>query len=716
MKIGQRDGVEVHTRACNLCESICGLLIEVENERVRSIRPDPDDFFSRGHICPKATALKDVQEDPDRIRTPLRRVGDRFEAISWDRAFREIAERCAEIVDAHGENAVAYYRGNPIGHNYGLMTHFDLLRAELPTVNNFSANSVDGLPTFLTAYWMYGHAMMWPIPDIDRTDHFVMLGGNPMASNGSAMTAPGIRKRIEAIRARGGRFVLIDPRRTESARLADEHHFIRPHSDAALMAAMLHTIFEEDLGRTRGLEASLVGFEDLETSFRPFSPERVARWTGIEAGTIRRLTREFAAADSAVFYARMGVAVQPFATTALWLTQLLNIVTGNLDRPGGVLWPTPALPRETLLPRCEFGDDQTRLRKLPSFTGELPVAALGEEILSEGEGAIRALFCIAGNPVLSTPNGRQLDAAFAKLDLMVSVDLYLNETSRHADYFLPSPGPLEHDNYNLFFHMLSVRDTVRYDEPVLPRKTGVLDDWEIYAGLVNALREVRGRDALEIPSSSELLDGLLQAGPYGSDNVDGGLDLDRLRNAPRGIDLGPLKPRLSEGLPTISGKVECLPAPLVADLERLKQQLASESWDEGLVLIGRRELRGNGSWMHNAPRLNRGSDRCVLLVHPRDLAARGLRDGQRARVSSRVGAIEVPVQASETMMPGVVCLPHGYGHDRPGVRLRVARAKPGASYNDLADDTQVDPISGTAVLNGIPVALEGAPEHATEGA
>ncbi|WP_120993899.1 molybdopterin oxidoreductase family protein [Stutzerimonas urumqiensis] len=693
----------LHHRACHLCEAICGLSIVTEGERIVSIKGDPDDPFSRGHICPKAVALQDIQNDPDRIRQPLRRVGETWQPVGWDEAFAEVAERLASVRERHGANAVAVYQGNPSVHNYGLMTHSNYFLGLLKTRNRYSATSVDQLPHHLVSHLMYGHGMLLPVPDIDQTHFMLVLGGNPLASNGSIMTVPDVERRLKALQARGGRLVVVDPRRTETAAIADEHFFIRPGQDAALLLGLLNTLFEEGLVRPSHL--SVAGLDEVRTAIAAFTAEAMSVRCGVPAPAIRRLAREFAAAEHAVCYGRLGVSTQAFGTLCQWLVQLINLVTGNLDRPGGALCTEPAVDLVATTSPGHYDRWQSRVSGLPEYGGELPVAALAEEMLTPGEGQVRALVTVAGNPVLSTPNGSRLSAALSGLDFMLSIDFYLNETTRHADLILPPTAPLEHDHYDATFNLLAVRNVTRFNEPVLVPQEGARHDWEIFVGLARAYAARTGVPLKPTVAPRQLIDLGLRAGPHG-DGSALGLSVDRLREHPHGLDLGPLRPNLAARLKTADGRVNAAPAVLVADLARFASQPLPR--DGELLLIGRRHVRSNNSWMHNYHRLVKGKPRHQLLMHPDDLARRGLTDGQRVRVRSRVGLIEVEVAASDDMMPGVVSLPHGWGHRQPGVRLSIASLQPGASANDLTDEQQLDRVSGNAVLNGVPVEVEAA--------
>mgnify|MGYP003411828409 FL=1 len=699
---------QLHHRACHLCEAICGLTIETATAEdgsvaIQSIKGDPQDSFSRGHICPKAVALQDIQNDPDRLRQPMRRIGSQWQPIGWDEAFALVAERLAAIQTAHGANAVGIYQGNPSVHNYGLMTHSNYFLGLLKTRSRFSATSVDQLPHHLVSMQMYGHGLLLPVPDIDATDFMLVLGGNPLASNGSMMSVPDVEKRLKAIKARGGKLVVVDPRRSETAAIADQHLFIRPGQDAALLIGILNTLFEENLGRASHLPVS--GVEEVRAALSGFSVAAMSERSGIAEAVIRQLARDFAAADKAVCYGRMGVSTQVFGTLCQWLVQLINLVSGNLDRVGGAVCALPALDVVGATRGSNFNRWQSRVSGLPEYGGELPVAALAEEMLTPGEGQIRALITVAGNPVSSTPNGRQLDRALQGLEFMVSVDLYINETTRHADLILPSTAPLEHDHYDSSFYNLTVRNVSRFNEAILPKPQGALHDWEIFVGLAKAFAAHTGVDLKPTMAPEQMIDMGLRFGPYG-DKSEHKLSLATLREHPHGVDLGPLSSNLAQRLKTTDQQVQAAPALLIGDLERFAAQ-AQPSADE-LLLIGRRHVRSNNSWMHNFHRLVKGKPRHQLLMHPQDLTARGLTDGQRVRVQSRVGVVEVEVASSEEMMPGVVSLPHGWGQGQQGVQMDIATRLPGVSANDLTDERFLDALSGNAALNGVPVQVAAA--------
>jgi anaerobic selenocysteine-containing dehydrogenase len=683
--------------------------VTVEDDRVTGIRGDPDDPLSRGAICPKGVALADLHHDPDRLLAPLRRTESGWEPIAWTDAIELAASRLRSIRQAHGPDAVALYRGNPTSHNYELMLFQQDLVAALGSRNVYSAISMDVLPHLLVASWMYGHQFLMPVPDLDRAGFVLILGGNPAVTQSSMMTVPGFTRRIRELKARGGRLVVVDPRRTETARLADQHVFIRPGTDALLLSAMLHVVFEAGLAKPGRAAGFTDGLDEVERAVRPWAPERVAATTGVPASVIETLARELATADCGLVYGRMGTSVQAHGVTCNWLLQLLNLVTGNLDRPGGVLFSAPALDpvARGLAPRWELGRWSSRVRGLPEFGGELPVATLADELLTPGPGQVRALVTLAGNPVLSTPDGPRLERALDDLKFVVSVDCYINETSRHADLILPPVSPLERDHYDLFCNQLAVRNVAKWSPRVFDPPSGALDDWQILSGLTRRL--ARGPKA-RIQAFVKARIGPRRILGIGLRAARSGVTLKRLQASEHGVDLGPLKPSLPRRLRTPDRRIVAAPPSLLEDLERL-ESLVDQPSPTGmdLLLIGRRELCSNNSWMHNLGRLMKGSERCTLLLHPDDAEARGLTDGATARLRSGRGSVDVRVEISDEVMPGVVSLPHGYGHAGPGLRLSIASQRPGVNVNTLTDPTQVDPIAGTAVLNGVSVSVAAVP-------
>lgn len=703
-----------HLATCTLCEAACGIVVETDADRVVSIRGDDEDPQSRGYICPKAAALADLHHDPDRLRRPLIREGASFREASWDEALARAGDGLAEIRERHGRDALGMYYGNPTAHNLGLLTHGLPLTRALRTKNLYSASSADQFPQMLAAQEMLGHLGLVPVPDVDRTEHFLVLGANPLVSNGSLMTAPGMKRRLRAIRERGGRVVVIDPRRTETAEVADEHVFVRPGTDAFLVASMLHVLFEEGLVAPGRLAERLDGMDELRRTVAPFTPERAAARTGVPAGTIARLARDFAGARRAVAYGRVGMCTQEHGTTSAWLLQCLNVVTGRLDEIGGAMFTTPAADFLGMVEALGMGRGydrwRSRVRGLPELAGEYPVATLADEIETPGEGQVRALLTMAGNPALSAPNGPRLERALAKLSFMVSIDSFLNETTRHAHVILPPVSPLSRSHYDLALHAFSVRNSAKFVPAVFPREPHERYDWEIVAHLSarilvpRPLRRAFLAAALRGPEP--IVDLALRAGPYGlRRGPRRALSLARLRESPSGVDLGALEPRLPELLFTPGKRIRLAPPRLVGEVHRLARELDRPASSE-LVLIGRRQLRSNNSWLHNSHRMVKGPERCTLLVHPDDARARGVEGGSLAKVRSRVGEIVVAVEVSDEIMRGVVSLPHGWGHTRGGTRMAVAAEHAGQSVNDITDDAFLDRLSGTAGFSGVPVEVE----------
>ncbi|MEV5342299.1 molybdopterin oxidoreductase family protein [Streptomyces sp. NPDC052676] len=733
-------------RICPLCEATCGLTLTIEGTTVTSARGDRDDVFSQGFICPKGASFGAVDADPDRLRTPLVRRGGELREATWEEAFDAVAAGIRPVVERYGPHAVGVVLGNPNVHTMAGGLYPPVLVGALGTRSLFTASTVDQMPKHVSSGLLYGDANAIPVPDLDHTDHLLLIGANPLESNGSLCTAPDFPGRLKALKARGGTLTVIDPRRTRTAKLADRHIAVRPGTDALLLAATAHVLFAEDLVDVGDLAPHLHGLDELRQALRDFTPEAVAEACDVGADVPRVLARELAAAPTAAVYGRIGSCTVPHGTLASWLVDVLNILTGNLDRPGGALFPQAATDRT---PRpagpgkgFALGRWHSRVSKHPEAKGELPISALAEEIdtaTEDGE-PIRGLIAIAANPVLSAPDGDRLDKALASLDFMVSVDPYLNETSRHADVVLPPPPPAQSPHHDFAFNTLAIRNQVRYTRPAVPLEPGRMAETEILARLILAATGMHGADpaavdamvieqtlgkAVKDPHSpvygrdprepaaqltgengpERRLDMMLRLGPYGDGfgAREDGLTLEKLLAHPHGIDLGPLRPRLPQPLRTRTGKVELLPGPIAADLPRLKRAMAERP--AGLVLVGRRHLRSNNSWMHNIPALTGGTNRCTLHIHPDDAERLGIRDGAPVRVKGAGGAVTARAEVTDGVRRGVVSLPHGWGHDRPGTRLRHAATDPGVNVNQLLDGSLLDPLSGNAVLNGVPVEL-----------
>ncbi|WP_328468215.1 molybdopterin oxidoreductase family protein [Actinoplanes sp. NBC_00393] len=721
-------------RTCPLCEAACGLELTIAEGEVVAARGDREHVFSHGFVCPKGATFGQLSGDPDRLRKPLVRRDGRHVEVEWDEAFAAIEAGLKPIIEQYGRDAVGVYVGNPNAHTMSGGLYLTPLLKAIGSRNIFSASTVDQMPKHVSCGYLYGHPLSIPVPDVDRTDLLLMLGANPWESNGSLATAADFPGRLKAIQARGGRFIVVDPRRTRTAEHADEHLFIRPGTDAFLLFGIVHTLFAEDLTDLGRLAEHVTGVEEVRELATAFPAERVATVCDVPAERIRGLARELAAAPTAAVYGRIGTCTVEFGTLTSWLVDVVNVLTGNLDRPGGVMFPLAPHLRPNSRPGGRgfaTGRWRSRVRGLPEIKGELPVAALAEEIETPGDGQIRAFVTVAGNPVLSTPNSARLDRALGGLDFMVSVDPYLNETTRHADVVLPPADSTRKGHYDFAFLALSVRNFAAYSPPVLPADPAGMDECDILARLIllasgrgasadpAQLHEMLLAGALEKAGAAgkrdqvsgdgpaeRLLDVALRAGAYG----DGfgarpdGLSLDRLLASPHGVDLGPLQPRIPEVLKTPSGTVELFVPAIGDDVARLHAALDRQRDD--LVLIGRRHLRSNNSWGHNVPALVKGRDRCTLQVHPLDAARLVLSDGDEAQVTSRAGGLSARVEVTDRVMPGVVSLPHGWGHDLPGTRLAVAAAHPGVNSNLLTDELVIDPLSGNSVLNGIPVEVK----------
>jgi anaerobic selenocysteine-containing dehydrogenase len=686
----------IHKRTCHICEANCGVLVELDGRRVVSIKGNPDHVLSRGHICPKATAIADLQDDPDRLRRPVKRVGDTWQELAWDTAFREIA---AKVVALQGEGArAAFYRGNPGAHDYALSTQAGYLQRAVGARGTFSASTLDQIPHHYVQYQMYGHVSLAAVPDIDRSQLIVIVGGNPMASNGSLWTVPDFRNRVKAMQARGGRLVVVDPRRTETARVADQWVPVRPGTDTALLIGLLQCVLAEGDALRSGLAELVDGtWARVKPLVDGFTLERLSAHCGVPLETIRELAKALRGEEAAI-YGRMGVSVCEFGALNQWLIQLINLATGNLDREGGTMFPQPLLDLVGQVGRGGVKTVETSRGPLPSVMGEIPTIAFADELTREDDQRIRTLFVIAGNPVLSAPNGERTEAALAGLDLMVSMDMHVTETSRHAHYILPPCGPLEKDHFSFFFGPLAVRNFGAYSPPTLTMEEGAKADWEIASELAAAIFEARGKGVPNFETPRERLDAMLRASPAG-------MTLAEVEQHHDGVDLGPLQPCLADRLLTDDRRLHAAPDALVEECHRFAATLEAAPAD-ALRLIGRRHVRSNNSWLHNSQRLVKGPDRCTLMIHPDDANQRGLATGDLARVASRVGAVEVSVEVTEDVMPGVVSLPHGWGHHRAGVSWQTAAAHAGVSLNDLTDPERYCRLSGNAVLNGTPVTVE----------
>ena len=740
-------------RTCPLCEATCGLEISVNpQEQVVRIRGDQKDVFSHGFICPKGSTLKQLHEDPDRLRKPLVKRDGKHVEVSWEEAWQVVNEGLMGVIERHGRGALSAYLGNPNAHNLGPQLFSAVMLRSMGSRNVFSASTVDQVPKHVAGGLMFGTPQSIPVPDVDHTDYLMMLGANPYASNGSLCTSPDFPGRIQAIRARGGKVVVVDPRRTKTAEESDEWISIRPGTDGLFLAAMVNVMFAENLVSIEPRIASLLnGVDELRDAVAAFTPAAVQEVTGVSAETTARLARELCGAPTAAVYGRIGVNTVEFGTTNAWLIDAINVLTGNIDSRGGAMFTTPGTGSSTTRGAAgkgkgfAMGRGHSRVSNKPEVLGEYPVAVLAEEITTPGENQVRALITVAGNPVLSTPHSNQLDAALAELEFMVSIDIYLNETTRHADVILPPPSALEKDHYDVGLYIYAVRNIANYSVPVLQKDDAspeeheillklagilqglgpdndplALEEQTIYAMVTGAVSNsgsnIHGRDADEILNmlsaggrrgTARNLDFALQTGPYGAafGANPGGLSLDVLLANPHGVDLGALEPKMPEMLRTPSGRIELSPEVFINDLKRLKESMVDVDLDQ-MLLVGRRDLKSNNSWMHNIKVLTKGSLSCTAHIHPNDAARIGAVTGTALRIASRVGEVQVPAEVTDSVRPGVVSLPHGWGHSVPGTKMSVAGEKAGVNSNILTDDQVLDPLSGNAVLSAIPVTVE----------
>ena len=701
---------QTHFRTCNLCEAMCGIVIKHDGDKVLSIKGDKDDPFSKGYICPKATALQDLHEDTDRLRHPVERTANGWKEISWPDALDKVAAGIQSVQKKHGKNALGIYLGNPNVHNLGGMLTIKHLLASIKTRSRFSATSIDQLPHHIVSMHLFGHMLRIPVPDVNRTQYMLIIGGNPLASNGSIMTAPNMRQKLKDIKARDGKVVVIDPRRTETADIASEHHFIRPATDVLLLLAMLNEIYLQgyaDKARAKNNRVAALApeVERLADFAQDYSAESVSAITGIAANEIKRLVKEFCEAESAICYGRMGVSVQAFGLLSQYLIMVINIVTGRLDEVGGLMFPNPAVDVVNNSGPGYLGKRHSRVSNLPDFNGDYPVVAMADEILIEGAGQLKGFMTVAGNPVLSTPNGEKLDEAFASLDFMVAIDYFVTETSRHADIILPPVSPLERDHYDVTFNNFAVHNVAKYSKALFRKKKNARHDWQIYLELAKRLDKKAPlatrveRLVVKVLGPKFVLNQGLKRGPYK------GLNLKKLKKNSHGIDLGPLKNMLPQALKHKDKQIHLNVDFYQADLARV-QEMMQDYDDQQILLIGRRHVRSNNSWLHNSYRLVKGKPRCTLMLHPETAQEYGIEDGQNVKVTSRVGSVTITAEVTDELMPSVVSIPHGWGHGRKGVKQKIAQAHAGVSVNDLTDDTLIDQLSGNAAVNGVPVQLE----------
>lgn len=690
-------------RTCNLCEAICGLEIEVKDQEVISIKGDKNDVFSRGHICPKAVAMKDLHEDPNRLKYPMEKQDGKWVQIPWDEAIQKVAQGIYNIQQKYGTNALGIYQGNPSVHNLGTSLFSPQFVRAIKTTNRYSATSVDQLAHHMAGEFMLGHMNLIPVPDINRTMYWLILGGNPLVSNGSLMTAPDVGNRLKAIQKRGGKVVVVDPRKTETADKSDQHIFVKPGTDIWLLLAMIQQIFKQektDLSHVQDF-IELEKIDTIKSLVKDITPETAASITGIPASTIVQLVTEFTDAESAVCYGRLGVSATEFGALSHWAINVINCLTGNFDQPGGAMLTSPAVnvaPKGS--PKKKLGRWQSRVRKLPEYGGELPSSTLAEDILTPGEGQIKGFITSCGNPVLSVPNGRKIEEAFDSLEFMVSIDIFINETTKHADIILPPATGLETPHYALAFHNLAIHNSAKYSLPVVDKSEGALYDWEIFSALIKAYNELKG----EASKNAEFT--LEQALEFALLSGKSGLTLQQLKDNPHGIDLGPLESKLPDGILNEHNLMDILPDVYHKALQKLVATKEEKANQDTMLLIGRRQLRSNNSWLHNSYRMVKGRDRCTALIHPEDAKQKNITDGELVTVTSRIGSIDIKAEITDEMMPGTVSIPHGWGHHRQGIQMDVAAQHAGVSINDIIDDELVDELCGVSVINATPITIE----------
>lgn len=690
---------KIHYRTCNLCEAMCGLEITYKEKKVISIVGDKKDPLSKGFICPKSLALKDLYEDPDRLKTPIKRTENGWQEISWTEAFDEVEIQIKKIQEKYGNNAVATYQGNPNVHNVGSMLYGGPFLKSLKTKQKYSATSADQLPHHIASLKMFGHQMLIPIPDIERTDYLLILGANPGASNGSLLTAPGFPQKIKSIQKRGGKVINIDPRFTETSKISSQHLYINPGKDALFLLSLLHVIFVQGIEEKTHLSNYLKGLEEIKEIVKEYSPKKTALLIGIDSLEIQKIAKDFMNSKTAVCYGRMGVSTQEYGGICQWLINVLNIVTNNMDKVGGAMFTKPAIDLVYMTgiqgKVGNFDRYRSRVHNLPEYSGELPVATLADEILTEGEGQIKMFICTAGNPVLSAPNGKKMEKALEKLDFMVSIDIYLNETSKYANIILPTTNGLETLHYDLVFHQLAIRNTAKLSEVLFEKDENQKHDWQILNELTERITEKKNSLTPEM-----MLDNMFQYSPYKEAN----LSVNKLKENPNGIDLGSLQPLLIKRIFTVDKKINVSPQIFIDDLKRLDKELYKDTKEEEtkypFALIGRRHLRNNNSWMHNSKLLMKGKNRCTVLMSSKDANNLSITDHQKIKIISNVGSIELPVEISDEMKEGVLSIPHGFGHNRNGTKIKLAEENAGESINDLTDDNKIDKLTGNANFSG----------------
>ena len=709
-------GKELKYRTCHLCEAMCGLEIEVENNQVLSIKGHKEDIYSKGHICPKGVALKELHEDPNRLKKPVQRTENGWREISWTAAFDIVEKELKKIRKKDGNDAIATYTGNPTVHNTGTaLTLYDTVNA-INTKNRYASHSLDSVPVFLVNQMMFGHAMLAPVPDIENLDYFLIIGANPLASNGSFMSTPDIKGKIKRIKEKGGKVVVIDPRKTETAKKASEHYFIKPEMDVLLLLGIINEIFKRDIRRDDPCISYSKGLEDLKQLAQDYPIEIISPLTAISENNILQIVEDLIQSKSPVVYGRLGVNTQRFGTLCQWLITSINVLLGQLDKKGGLLFTLPAIDYVTLMAHeSKMFRYKSRLKEYGEIVGEYPTATMAEEMLTPGKGQIKALLSIAGNPARSAPNSTQVEEALQGLDFMVAVDMYINETTQYANIILPPAVGLETMHYSFVLHMVATQNTTKFSPPPLSIDAEQRYDWQIMTELQrrlfdgNPIKSIQNYITSKI-SPKRKLDLALKTGPYGIWGgrrfKKDGLSLAKLEKIKEGVLLEELKPQLPKRLFTSDKKVNLAPDLFVKELENVKTLLSqNKHTDYPFTLIGRRHLRSNNSWMHNLPILQGGSRKCTAMIHPTDAAKLSLSNDQEVEVYSKLGSISIAVEITEDVIPGTISIPHGWGHAGKNIQLDVAQKDQGVNVNKLMDHERLDPLSYNMAFNGHPVGI-----------
>ncbi len=698
---------------CRICEVYCGLVAEVQDGRVTAVRPDRNHPVSRGYACVKGLGLGALHDDPHRLDHPLKRVGDDYQRISWDQAIAEIGARVRTLVDANGPRAVALYQGNPTFFSFQHVLMSSAFVEALGSPNVFASHSVDTNNKFHVSTAMYGLSLVHPVPDLDRVRFVMCLGTNPTVSQMSVLTVTDATAALRGVVDRGGRVVVVDPRRTETVRKVGEHVPIRPGTDAYLLAAMLQVLTAELGADLDSARVVATGVAEVVAVVAPWTPERAAAVTGVPAETIRELATAYASSGGSALYMSTGVNMGPFGSVAYWLLQSLNLISGNLDRAGGLLVPEGAfdvLRLSAALGLGTFDEHRTTDGRWHRVAGAFPVAALADEITTDHPDRIRALFVTAGNPVHSVPGGnRRLADAMRQLDLVVSIDIHRNETAALADYVLPATDMLERSDFTITHQVLQVVPHAQWTPAVVPPAHERREEWRIFSDLAEASGvPLLGPTAANVlPRLNRLLRRLPGRPEVTPDRILALLlhwgrrtTMRELRRRPEGVLLPASEPGsfLGRRVRTPDGFVHLAPPELVADAARLDDLEAELSRTDVLRLIGRRDRRSHNSWMHGNPRISQPPGGNVALLHPQDAAERGIADGDQIEVSSQTGTIRLPCSLTDDVARGVVVVPHGWGHATSG--HLGARSLPGANVNDVipGGPTQMDPVSGQAVM------------------